>query len=207
MSHKLLLPTAFLPNTAYFSLLINNNSINIDIFEYFVKQSIRNRCLIVTSNGPLILSIPLINSGNKTTTGNKQISYTENWQIKHWRSIESAYRNSPYFEYFEEEIKKSFFSKHELLIDYNQQLTETVFSILRKPIDIKFTNSYLPNSESDYREVEKINLLIAHFPDYYQVFLHTNGFIPNASILDLLFNEGLNSISYLTELKHSKTVR
>jgi len=197
MSQVVLLPTAFLPNSAYFSLLLNEGNVNIDVYEHFVKQTIRNRCTIVSSNGPLILSIPLINSGNKTLTGHKIISYAENWQLKHWRAIESAYSNSPYFEFFEEEIKNSFFSKQELLIDYNQQLIKTIFSILRKPININFTESYQAESENDFRNEEKIDQRIVHFPSYYQVFQHSIGFIPNASMLDLLFNEGLQSLSYL----------
>jgi hypothetical protein len=203
MNQVVLLPTAFLPNTAYFSLLLNENSIYIDVHEYFVKQTIRNRCVIVSSNGPLNLSIPLVNSGNKTLTGLKKISYAENWQLKHWRAIESAYHNSPYFEFFEEEIKTSFFTKQELLIDYNQQLKRTIFSILRKSININFTESYQVNSKNDFRNEKKINHIVSHFPPYYQVFQNSIGFIPNPSILDLLFNEGLHSISYLSKLNNS----
>jgi hypothetical protein len=203
MSRVILLPTAFLPNTAYFSLLLNKKNIYIDVHEHFVKQTIRNRCEIVSSNGPLILSVPLVNSGNKTLTCNKIISYSENWQLKHWRAIESAYRNSPYFEFFEEEIKNSFFTKQELLIEYNQQLIQTFFTILRKPITINFTESYQTQSKNDFRNEDNLNQLINHFPAYYQVFQHSIGFIPNASILDLLFNEGLYSLEYLKELNSS----
>jgi hypothetical protein len=201
MSPQIVLPTAFFPNLAYFSFLLSEKALCIEIHEHFIKQSIRNRFVIASPQGALPLSIPLVNSGNKTCAGEKLISYQEPWQTKYWRAIESAYRNSPYFEYFEEEIKSAFFSKHELLVHYNETILHAVFNVLRKSVALTTTTSYQANYELDFRDEKKINARINHFPEYYQVFKPTTGFIPNLSILDLLFNEGLFSVNYLLNLK------
>ena len=201
MRPQIILPTAIFPNLAYCSFLFNNNDVYIETQEHFIKQSVRNRYVIASPQGALTLSVPLINSGNKTCTGEKLISYQEPWQSKHWRAIESSYRNSPYFEYFEEEIKSVFLSKHEFLVNFNETVLNMVFTILRKKRDIKKTTTYLPFYEYDYRDDLKIDNRITHFPEYYQVVKPTTGFIPNFSILDLLFNEGLFSVNYLLNLK------
>ena len=97
----ILLSTAYLPSINYFSLLLKEDVLVMEKHEHFVKQTHRNRCVIATPQGPLHLSIPLVNDGNKTSTANKKIAYAENWQAKHWRAIESSYNKSAYFEYFE----------------------------------------------------------------------------------------------------------
>jgi hypothetical protein len=203
MIKQLILPTAFFPNLAYFSLLINEEVKCIEIHEHFVKQTIRNRCIIASPQGPLSLSIPLVHTGNKTTTGDKLISYHEPWQIKHWRAIESAYRNSPYFEYFEEEIKTAFFTKSESLVNYNKILLDSILNILRYPIKTHFTSNYESEYQFDFRDEKKINARISQFPSYYQVFRQSIGFIPNLSILDLVFNEGLFTLEYLKNVQVS----
>jgi len=201
MDQQIVLPTAFFPNLAYFSILLNDKAIHIEAYEHFVKQSLRNRCVINGPQGKLTLSIPLVHSGNKTLTGNKIISYQEKWQNKHWRAIESAYRNSPYFEYFEDEIKKLFFEQKELLIDFNESLILCISKLLRKNIELIKTKNYQSTYNLDLREEKKISDQVQHFPEYYQVFKSSIGFTANLSILDLLFNEGLFSVDYLKELK------
>ncbi|MBK6984535.1 MAG: WbqC family protein [Bacteroidetes bacterium] len=100
-----LLSTAYLPNVHYLSQVINCDTIVIEKQENFVKQTYRNRCDIVTANGKLSLSIPLIKQADKELIFDKKISYAEDWQKQHWRTIVSAYKNSPYFEFFEDEFK------------------------------------------------------------------------------------------------------
>lgn len=167
--------------------------------EHFIKQTHRNRCSIATTQGPLHLSIPLVNEGNKTSIGNKKIAYTENWQAKHWRAIESSYNKSAYFEYFEEELKTILLKKHEFLFDLNLELIQHLLHILRLKRKILFTSEYQTFGEFVDLRDENIPHKI-DFSPYYQVFKDKTGFLPNMSILDLIFNEGLKSKEYLLNL-------
>ena len=107
--HSVLLPTAYLPPIHYFSLLLKSETVFIEQHEHFVKQTYRSRCDILSSNGILSLSIPLQKKGDKELISEKRISYAEEWQMKHWRAITSAYKNSAYFEYFEDDFKPFYF--------------------------------------------------------------------------------------------------
>lgn len=195
----ILLSTAYLPSINYFSLLLKEDVLVMEKHEHFVKQTHRNKCVIATPQGPLHLSIPLINEGNKTSIANKKIAYTENWQIKHWRAIESSYNKSAYFEYFEEELKTILLKKHEFLFELNLELIQHLLHILRLKREIIFTTEYQVSGDFvDLRDeaiLDKMN-----FPPYYQVFKDKTGFLPNMSVLDLIFNEGLKAKDYLNRL-------
>ena len=194
---SILLSSAYLPDLTYLSEVLHADTIYIEQQEHFVKQTHRNRCDILTSNGKLTLSIPLLKSGEKELIGNKRISYAENWQHQHWRSITSAYKSSPYFEFFEYEFKHFYTTKFDLLIDFNTKLLQTVLHILRIKKEILFTNEFVlnPIDSMDLREYshsslhEKINQT-----PYYQVFADKLGFIPQVSCMDALFNVGLETI-------------
>lgn len=199
-----LLPTAYFPDISYFSILLKNTAVSVEIQDHFVKQSMRNRCFIASPQGKLGLTIPLTYSGNKTLTREKKISFAENWQLKHWRAIESAYRKSAYFEYFEEEIKLTIFQQTDSLIEFNHLIIQTLLKILRKPDPILFTRQYEENFNGfDFRDESKLKSYIRNFPGYYQVFSTKTGFISDLSILDLIFNEGLKSIDYISNLSYS----
>lgn len=196
--HSVLLPTAYLPPIHYFSLLLKSETVFIEQHEHFVKQTYRSRCDILSSNGILGLSIPLQKKGDKELISEKRISYAEEWQMKHWRAITSAYKNSAYFEYFEDDFKPFYFEKHEYLFQYNLNLTKLILQILRQKKEIHFTSEYNKTFEGiDLRpslndKQETIN------QKYYQVFGDKFGFTPNLSVIDLLFNKGLESVEYLT---------
>lgn len=197
---QVLLPTAYLPPINYFSLLLKSETVFIEQHEHFVKQTYRNRCEILSSNGLLSLSIPLQKNADKEIISEKKISYAENWQINHWRAITSASKNSAYFEYFEDEFKPFYFEKHEFLMEYNTAFTKLILHILRQKKELQLTNEFhktfdgidLRNSLN--QKPETIN----SFPKYYQVFGDKFGFTPNLSVIDLLFNKGLESVEYLT---------
>lgn len=195
-----LLSTSYFPSITYFSKLIKEEQVLIEHHEHFVKQTHRNRCVIASPQGMLSLSVPLINEGNKTITGEKKIAYTENWQAKHWRAIESSYNKSAYFEYFEEELKKTLFIKHEYLVELNTELTLQLLHILRLKCDLLPTENYQLSGDFEDEREEQMLLQKQDFPAYYQVFSNKTGFLHNLSVIDLIFNEGLNSIPYLRNI-------
>lgn len=196
---QVLLPTAYLPPIYYFSLLLKSETVFIEQHEHFIKQTYRNRCDILSSNGTLSLSIPLQKNADKEIISEKKISYVENWQIKHWRAITSAYKNSAYFEYFEDEFKPFYFEKHEFLLEYNTALTKLILHIIRRKKDLQFTTEF----KKDFNGLDLRNSLTEkpetrNKKQYYQVFGDKFGFMSNLSVIDLLFNKGLESIDYLT---------
>lgn len=190
-----LLSTAYLPNVHYLSQVINCDTIVIEKHENFVKQTYRNRCDIVTANGKLSLSIPLIKQADKELIFDKKISYAEDWQKQHWRTIVSAYKNSPYFEFFEDEFKPFYENQFEFLLDYNTQLLQTILHILRVKKQIEFTQTFElnPSQVFDFRSLSDIQKNDTVIKPYYQVFADKLGFTPNVSCLDALFNVGLET--------------
>lgn len=204
---KVLLSTAYWPSLQYVFYVLNAGSVLIEQLENYQKQSYRNRTQILSANGVLDLSIPVQKSAPKELTKDIRISYTEHWQIRHWRAITSAYRNSPYFEYFEDDIAHFYSEKYELLLDYNLLQLRTVLKILKLRQDIGLTMDYVSSPADCVDLRERIHPKISFENDaavagtlktgYYQTFGSRFGFTPNLSILDLLFNTGLESMAYL----------
>ncbi len=195
----MLLSTAYLPPIGYFQKIISSDTFFIEKHEHFVKQTYRNRCHIYGANGIQQLSIPLINAHEKTLISEKKIAYTQSWQKLHWRSIESAYRNSPYFLYYEDELKVFYQQEFEFLLEYNTEILKTLLKLLKIKTEIYFTDSFEKEAENDFRNSisPKTQIEESHFKKYSQVFTEKHGFKSNLSILDLLFNQGPNSLEYL----------
>ena len=192
---SVLLSTAYLPPINYLSQIINADSVIIEKHEYFVKQTYRNRCDILSSTGTLRLSIPLMQQADKEIINQKRISYAEKWQHQHWRTITTAYKNSPYFEFFEHEFKPFYENKYEFLFDYNLEITKTILNILRVKKQIEFTSQFESKSSSilDLRNLSEAQKDAVLIKPYYQVFAEKLGFTPNMSCLDALFNIGLET--------------
>lgn len=197
----MLLSTAYLPPIIYFQKIARSKAVFIEAHEHFIKQTYRNRSHILGANGVQALVVPLVHEQNKTIIAHKRIAYAQNWQHQHWKSIESAYRNSPYFIYYEAEFRPYFEKKYDRLLDYNTAILRPLLKLLQIDCEISFTNDYFKESANDYRNAfsPKTQAAIG-FPPYTQVFSEKHLFQPNLSIIDLLFNLGPASREYLERL-------
>ena len=204
MLKKGLFSSYYLAPIAYYYYLIKHNNIAEDVYENFVKQTYRNRFYILSPNGIQSLTIPLIKVKRKKPFKDVKIAYDENWQKIHWKSIESAYRSSPYFEYYEDEFQPLFEQKFDFLIDLNTKLQTKIIDIIGIETTISKSSSYIENIDDyiDYRTSlsPKNEITNLNFPNYMQVFNDRLPFKPNLSILDLLFNEGPNSLNYIKSI-------
>ena len=197
MSH--IFPTAYLPSIEYVSLFLKTEDASIELFETYQKQSCRTRTNVMTANGVQTLTIPVIKTnGNHTLTKDIEISYKESWQQIHLRCLESAYRKSAYFDYYFPYFEKIYKQKFNTLVELNDFCLKTILKILKAKKDYSFTTDFERiTDENDYRVSLSKGTNKIEMKPYYQVFADRHGFIPNLSIVDLLFNEGPNSVSNL----------
>lgn len=186
-----LLSTAYLAPIEYYVVLANSERILLEQHEYYQKQSYRNRCRIATANGIMDLSIP-VDSAGKTLIRDLRISDHNNWQTHHWRSIETAYNSSPFFEYYADDFRPFFEKKWLFLWDFNLALFNKTLELLDIETKIELTEQYKPETCDNFLDLraaihpkKEISLLLK---PYYQVFETKFGFMPNMSIIDLLFN-------------------
>jgi len=201
-SGDILLPTAFFPPVSYFVHMIRSNAIYIEQMETFPKQTFRNRCEIMTEAGKASLVVPVTKpQGNHTLTKNVEICYREPWNRNHWKTLQTGYRSSPFFNYYTDILEQLFETQETSLINNNHSILKIIIALLGIELSIQFTQDYekKPQGMHDLRsEISLIKSpLFYKFPPYPQVFEHKFGFIPNLSILDLLFNVGPEAGRYL----------
>jgi hypothetical protein len=196
-----LLPITYFGNIEYFSFFAKHQTVNIDIAETYQKQTYRNRAQIYGANNILNISVPVKRPFGKLTKVNQvEVAYLENWQKNHWKSIESAYRRTPFYEFYVDDIKAILFKQHQFLIELNLTLTYHLIDKLGIDCNINLiTNS--PKFESNDLRLILSSKHQNNFKckPYIQTFSDRNPFINNLSILDLLFNEGPNSICIIEE--------
>jgi hypothetical protein len=198
-----LLSSAYLPSISCFAQCVRSEKIILEQHEHYVKQTYRNRANIFGANGLLPLVIPVQHENLFSIPINEvKISYDSQWQKIHWRSITSAYRNSAYFEFFEDEFSPFYKKKYETLFELNFELTKKIFFLLGLKTEISYSETFekeigegIIDLRNQFHRRER-----KKFPEYYQPFSVNNGFIPDLSIVDLLFNEGKNSLEYLKSL-------
>lgn len=193
---------AYFPSVQYIGALIKAKEVSFTLESNYQKQTYRNRCSIYGANGKLNLTIPIQHTkrdGHQKDSSVK-IMWEENWQMLHWKSLTSAYRSSPYFEFYEDELKEVFFRQPKKLMDYNIDLLECILSLLEIDLSYSFKESYSPLSSLEESLINAKKQSIISQPFYQQVFATKHGFIPHLSILDLLFNLGPQSIDYLEQL-------
>lgn len=196
----LFIPTYFSPISQY-SEMMNANEIEFEMEDNFQKQSYRNRCYIYNSNGKQLLSIPVkhINKEGRKKTKDTLVENDFPWQDQHFKSLKSAYRTSPFFDFLEEEIAPIFNKKYKYLQDVNIDTFLFVKDTLQLEQSFKTTTSYQTESGSeDFRILADRKHQPKTIVDRYtQMFDDKHGFLPNLSILDLIFMEGPNALSYL----------
>lgn len=200
MQAQVLLSIAYLPPVAYFQKIKQSDCVYIEKHEHYVKQSYRNRCRVLGANGVLSLSIPVLHTHQKQGISEVKISYIEKWQQQHWRTIENAYRNTPYFIYYADALKQVYEKKHDFLFDLNTELLQLLMRNFKLTTEIKFTEVYdAPASLPDYRNAihPKNETEENSFKEYPQLFNEGQPFKANLSAIDLLFNAGPNSKDYL----------
>lgn len=182
--------------------------VRIEAAENYLKQTYRNRCLIAAANGPLSLSIPIVKPDTlKCLTKDIRISDHGNWRHLHWNAISSAYNSSPFFEYYEDDFAPFYENKYDFLFDFNEELRQMVCNLLDIHPHVVFTTDFEAEVENDFRGISPKRELgdPAFLPKpYYQVFQDKHGFIPNLSIIDLLFNTGNEGILVLRDSFVSK---
>lgn len=196
----ILLATAYAGNIQYFSKLLGGERCVVERYDSYVKQSYRNRCDILSANGVISLSIPIVKvHGEKTLVKDTRIDYSMDWPTRHWRGIVSAYRNSPYFDYYEDLLAPCYASRPRFLLDFNGELLRKLLVCLEaEEADYTYSDRYMTagpgiwdyrNSLSPKAALQREDVRFEPVP-YYQVFSEKFPFIPNLSVLDLLFCEG-----------------
>lgn len=190
----------YFPVISHFKLMVNSKKIIFELNDNFKKQTYRNRTYIYGANGLLLLSIPVIHSQkNRKKFKDVKIAYDHDWLSQHWKSFQTSYRSSPFFEYYEDKLVDLYKKKEKYLYDFNLRSIDVLFEMLQINIDYDFTKSYNENySEAlDFRN--NYNKLNSDFgvKQYTQVFESKHGYIENLSALDLIFNEGPNAINFL----------
>ena len=196
----LFIPTYFSPISQY-SEMINADEIVFEMEDNFQKQSYRNRCYIYNSNGKQLLSIPVkhIDKEGRKKTKDTLVENDFPWQDQHFKSLKSAYRTSPFFDFLEEEIAPIFQKKYKYLQDVNIDTFLFIKDTLQLEQNFTQTNSYQHENDSkDFRIfADRKHQPKKTIDRYIQMFDDKHGFIPNLSILDLIFMEGPNALSYL----------
>ena len=206
-SVPILLELHYFPTIQYFSKFFLHPTVILEQYENYLKRSYRNRAHIATANGQLRLSIPLEKGKNQQQSIREvRISYDDNWQTKQWTAICSAYGNSPFFEYYVDDFKPLFEEKPPFLFEHNLKVLNTLFFVLdfKPPIQLSqnyltepfdgicdFRNQISPKSGGGASDKTYQNV------PYQQVFAQKNGYLPNLSILDLIFCKGPETLSIL----------
>ncbi len=203
MSKQLVAPALYLPPISYFSAIRSSQQpVLIERYEHFPKQTYRTRASIHSANGKLDLIIP-VQRGNKGHTPMKdvRISYEAKWQRLHWMSLQTAYRTSAFFEFYESEFVGLYERRYEFLLDYNMEILALLLRLLKMDVSWRFTEKYEAEYEAQVDLRSSVHPKIAVPSDnvkpYYQVFSNKNGFLPDLSVVDLLFNQGPQSKNYL----------
>lgn len=199
----MVLPCCYLAPVSHYSAYFRSDEVRLEVCDHFTKQTLRNRCWIDSPAGPLALTIPVVKTEGKTAMRDVRISDHGNWRHQHWVALESSYRQSPFFEYYADDFAPFYEKKWEFLADFNEELMTLVASLLDIQKPVSRTTSYEQSLSFDDEGLrggsplrEGIREGLEPRP-YYQVFASRHGFLPDLSIVDLLFNQGPEGVLWL----------
>ena len=201
-----LLSTAYLPPVEWFAAYAQAETVWLEAEEHYLKQTYRNRCILLNVSGSVELSIPVSKTvPNHCRVREMRITYAENWPRNHWRSIETSYSTSPYFLYYRDYLEPFYQQRYDWLWDFNLEMLSVLLRLLRLPERHRLTEAYeaQPSGKGDFRA--RIHPKRRSEPDYpfrgqepyRQVFAGQQPFTPHLSVLDLLCNLGPESAAYL----------
>ncbi len=202
-----ILSSTYFGPVQWYQKLAGSDTVYLEQHDHFIKQTYRNRCVIATTQGPQALTVPVESPQglriDKTELKDVRISDHGAWRHLHWQALQSAYGESPFFEFYADDLRPFFEKRWDFLFDFNLAITRKMCELLDIEPHIELTEAYMPCPEDavDYRDAirPKHPLPDASFTPrpYYQVYQQKFGFLPNLSILDLLFNEGNEAVLYL----------
>ena len=201
---KIISHPLYLAPVPLYTKLYSGTALVIDAQSPFVKQTFRSRAVIATESGTQSLNIPVVHDGGRTAMRDVRISEHGNWRHQHWNALVSAYRKSPFFEYYADDFAHFYEERDGFLLDFNLRLHNVICELLgleREVTVITEGNIYTADA-CDLRHIAEpkaLKTLTEQPQPYYQVFARRNGFIPNLSVLDLLFNMGPEGLITLRE--------
>lgn len=200
--NEIILSTSYFPNLQYISKFRIYDKIIIDVYEHYSRQSYRNRCSILSANGILSLSIPIIKK-SQSYSKDTLIDYSTNWQKNHKNAILSAYKNSPFYDFYIDDFLFVFEKKENYLVDLNFKILDKILKILKINTKYEISIDFIREKKNNFRDSispkKSKNIIDSEFKikKYYQIFSGKFEFIENLSILDLIFMKGQESIIYL----------
>lgn len=201
MKNDILIYPTYFPSISHYIAMIHAESVTFEVEDTFQKQTNRNRMYIYSPNGMLMLNISVKHDGTKCAFKDIKIDHQYNWQKNHFKSLEAAYKNSPFYEYFIDDFQPIFEKKYEFMLDVNFELFERINKALGISIPFEKTTEYFHEvtDKTDFRYLVNGKKDSTQIKPYTQVFDNKFGFINNLSILDLLFNEGRYAVDYLKQ--------
>jgi hypothetical protein len=204
--NNLIIHSAYLPPLAYFVRMQRADTIRVESCDHYSRQTLRNRCVIMGPNRVQALSVPVVNHhGRKTLMRDARIDYSSRWQQVHWRTIEAAYNKSPFFSLYREEFEPFWLTPYTFLFDLNMDLLSLCLELAEVQVPLIKTEQYILHYEDDVDLRPETTPADSgrglNFPRYIQVFEPVHGFVPNLSIIDLLFNRGPQTGDYLESVR------
>ncbi|MDR3193803.1 MAG: WbqC family protein [Tannerella sp.] len=199
------LSSAYLAPVQYYAKLFSHDTAYVETAENYLKQTYRNRCLIAGANGVLALTVPVVKPATeKCLTKDIRLSDHGRWRHLHWQALVSAYGQSPFFEYYRDDLAPFYAGRpFDFLFDFNEALRQHICEWIDLSSDVRYTSHYAPDVPNDFREALRpkhpgADRTFRPHP-YYQVFREKHGFLPNLSIVDLLFNMGPETVCVLQQ--------